>query len=306
MQRKITILGGGNGARTAAAEISLLGHQVTLYEIESLVSHVAAIKEAGFIEAFGSIQGRAPINVELNLKKAVGGSELILVIVPTMYQINYARLLAPLLQKGQSVALMPGSLGALEFRAELDRLGGEREITIGEFAALPYATRIHSPVSVHVFGRRRYVSAGIFPASETTRVMPVYEDIYPGFHPEHGIYDAWDARKLAYWALFAGAHGHTYGANGVFQFSDGKRPDIFRASKTWQEALAVPGATQMGYARRLLESRPFLDRIPDQRLLVSASGLGADHVQATRAADGGYALDFKASGSPSKTGAPCS
>ena len=87
MQRKITILGGGNGARTAAAEISLLGHQVTLYEIESLVSHVAAIKEAGFIEAFGSIQGRAPINVELNLKKAVGGSELILVIVPTMYQM---------------------------------------------------------------------------------------------------------------------------------------------------------------------------------------------------------------------------
>jgi opine dehydrogenase len=190
MQRKITILGGGNGARTAAAEISLLGHQVTLYEIEPLASQVAAIKAAGYIEAHGSIQGWAPINVELDLKKAVGGSELILVIVPTMYQINYVRPLAPLLQKGQSVALMPGSLGALEFRAELDRLGGEREITIGEFAALPYATRIQSPVSVHVFGRRRYVSAGIFPASEATRVMPVYEDIYPGIERMRDVLEA--------------------------------------------------------------------------------------------------------------------
>ncbi len=190
MQRKITILGGGNGARTAAVEISLLGHRVTLYEIESLASQVASIQEAGYIEAFGSIQGRAPVKVELDLKKAVAGSDLILVIVPTMYQINYARLLAPLLQKGQNVALMPGSLGALEFRAELDRLGGEKEITIGEFAALPYATRIQSPVSVHVFGRRRYVSAGIFPASKADSVMPVYEDIYPGIERMRDMLEA--------------------------------------------------------------------------------------------------------------------
>ncbi|MBM3791224.1 MAG: hypothetical protein FJW35_12875 [Acidobacteria bacterium] len=190
MQRRITILGGGNGARTAAAEISLLGHRVTLYEIESLAPQVTAIKEAGYIEASGSIQGRAPVNVELDLKKAVDGSDLILVIVPTMYQINYARLLAPLLQKGQNVALMPGSLGALEFRAELDRLGGEMEITIGEFAALPYATRIQSPVSVHVFGRRRYVGAGVFPASEADRVLPVYEDIYPGIERMRDVLEA--------------------------------------------------------------------------------------------------------------------
>ena len=47
---------------------------------------------------------------------------------------------------------------------------------------------------------------------------PNYEDMPVHMRPENGYLGAYDARKAAYWALFAGAHGHTYGANGVFQF----------------------------------------------------------------------------------------
>jgi hypothetical protein len=116
--------------------------------------------------------------------------------------------------------------------------------------------------------------------------------------PEHGFFDAYDARKAAYWSLFAGAHGHTYGANGVFQFSKSTTPDRFGSRLPWHEAIDLPGATQMGYTRRLLESRPYLERIPDPRLVVSAPGLGTDHVRATRSVDGSYALIYSASGKP--------
>ena len=56
---------------------------------------------------------------------------------------------------------------------------------------------------------------------------PNYEDTPVHMRPENGYFSAYDARKVAYWALFAGAHGHTYGANGVFQFWNGADRDVF-------------------------------------------------------------------------------
>lgn len=47
---------------------------------------------------------------------------------------------------------------------------------------------------------------------------PGYEDMADDIrHLDGGYLDDWDARKALYWALFAGAHGHTYGCNPVWQ-----------------------------------------------------------------------------------------
>jgi hypothetical protein len=127
---------------------------------------------------------------------------------------------------------------------------------------------------------------------------PNYEDMAVNMQPENGLFTAYDARKAAYWALFAGAHGHTYGANGVFQFWDGSQPDRFHPQRPWHEALALPGAAQMVHTRRLLESRSFLQRVPDQSLLVSDPGTGTDRLQVTRADNRSWALVYSASGQP--------
>jgi hypothetical protein len=64
----------------------------------------------------------------------------------------------------------------------------------------------------------------------------------------------------------------------------------------WTEAIDLPGAGQMLHARTLLESRPFLSRIPDQSLVSAqpADNEGNEqqhlHVVATRDEDGSYAL----------------
>ncbi len=127
---------------------------------------------------------------------------------------------------------------------------------------------------------------------------PCYEDHPVDWKPDQGYFDDWDVRKAAYWSLFAGACGHTYGANSVFQFWRGGDPGKFGARRPWQEALDLPGAGQMRHARRLLESRPVLERVPDQELLVSDAGTGAAHARATRAGDGGFALVYVPTGEP--------
>jgi hypothetical protein len=63
-------------------------------------------------------------------------------------------------------------------------------------------------------------------------------------------------------------------------------------------ATNMPGAGQMQYARALIESRPFLTRVPDQSLLTSDPGKGTDRVQATRGEDGSFAFVYSASGQP--------
>jgi hypothetical protein len=136
----------------------------------------------------------------------------------------------------------------------------------------------------------------LLPTKPTFDGEPCYED-HPVVNGE-GYFSDSEPRRAAYWALFAGAFGHTYGANGIFQAWRPGLADRFGVRRPWQEALALPGAAQLRHARALLESRPFLERIPDQTLLVGGSGAWPEHRRATRASDGSYALIYTPAGTP--------
>lgn len=122
---------------------------------------------------------------------------------------------------------------------------------------------------------------------------PGYEDMADNIRNLDGGYlDDWDARKALYWALFAGAHGHTYGCNPVWQMWAPGRDQVIYARRPWYEAMHLPGSAQMQHARRLLLSRPFLSLIPDQSLIASPIGEGTAHLRATRNDDGRYAMIY--------------
>src|SRR2546428_707193 len=127
---------------------------------------------------------------------------------------------------------------------------------------------------------------------------PRYEDHPINWKPANGWFDEYDVRKAAYWAVFAGAGGHTYGCHDIWQFWQPGRKPVSSARTPWKEALKLPGASQMQHLRHLIESRPYLARIPDQTLLASDAGKDGDHVQATRASDGSYAFIYIPSGKP--------
>jgi opine dehydrogenase len=179
-RRTVTILGAGNGGRTAAAEFGLGGHDVRLWEAPAFASALQPISQAGRIEATGVIQGSAPVTVVPDLAAAIEGAEAIVVVVPTNHQLTLAAALAPHLRDGMNLVLMPGSLGSLAVARFLRDQGITASVTVSEIAALPYATRITGPTSVNVFGRRRIVSVGTFPAIRSEDVAEVLDDLYPG------------------------------------------------------------------------------------------------------------------------------
>jgi hypothetical protein len=99
-------------------------------------------------------------------------------------------------------------------------------------------------------------------------------------------------RKQLYRSVFAGACGVTYGHHSMWQFYETWREVVNFADRTWREALDRPGASQVRYLRALMESRAYFTRIPDQGMLLTDAGQGGEHVQATRDANGSYALVY--------------
>jgi hypothetical protein len=133
---------------------------------------------------------------------------------------------------------------------------------------------------------------------------PIYEDHPVSFDAKkfgHSI--AADVRRPLYWDLFNGAFGHTYGHHSVWQMFDPKRgKPVNNPLMPWFEAVTQPGAFQMQHGRALMESRPFLTRIPDPTILVadavptSVPGTGRYHFAATRDSEGSYAMIYAPAG----------
>jgi hypothetical protein len=122
-----------------------------------------------------------------------------------------------------------------------------------------------------------------------------YEDIPAGIKRGATRLTDYDVRKTAIWSLFAGSFGVTYGNNNVWQFVT-KPNSRNLATTSWQNSLTTLGTKSMAAIKRLMLSRPFLNRVPDQSLIVGSALSGTDHLEATRAADGSYAFVYSASG----------
>jgi hypothetical protein len=140
--------------------------------------------------------------------------------------------------------------------------------------------------------RRIAADYALQPPKPCTDGEPCYEDHPINWRPDNGWFDAHDVRKAAYRAVFAGAHGHTYGCQDIWQFLSPARPPIAHARTPWRHALNLPGACQMRHLKSLMLSRPFLQRVPDQSLLLQAPAEDVRHMQATRAVDGSYAMVY--------------
>jgi len=119
---------------------------------------------------------------------------------------------------------------------------------------------------------------------------PRYEDHPVNWKPDNGWFGDFDVRQGAYWALFAGAFGHTYGCHDIWQMYVLGRSPISSARNNWYDVLDLPGAWDVMYVRNLMQSRPFLSRVPDQSLIAGSPGGGGEHIQATRG--DGYAFIY--------------
>ena len=127
---------------------------------------------------------------------------------------------------------------------------------------------------------------------------PAYEEHPVNWLADNGQFTAYDVRQIAYWSVLAGACGHTYGCNPVWQFYDSTKALMYFAHTPWQKALFDPGALQLHYLKNLILSRPFFNRRPANDIIIDGEGTGADHCVATLGKR--YAFIYLPTGRPIK------
>lgn len=180
MMKTVAILGGGGTGCTMAADNTLRGNTVRLWEDARYYhENLADVEQAGGIETSGGI-GNAFARISLvtkNMAEAVSGADVILIAALAARHAEIAAELVPLLKTGQAVLFSAGNCGAITLRSVL---GQTKDIVVGEMSGNVLPCRIVGKAKVFSAFPYKPKSMSAFPACDTERLLAAVAGVYDG------------------------------------------------------------------------------------------------------------------------------
>lgn len=147
-----------------------------------------------------------------------------------------------------------------------------------------------------------YADRKVAPQKPTLNGEPAYEMHPVNWLEGNGTFVAYDVRQIAYWSVIAGACGHTYGCNPVWQFYDTLRPLHYFANVHWKDALNAPGASQLIHLKNLLYSRPLAGKSEANDIIVN--GPTSDNDKTIALKGDGFVFCYLPTGRPVNVALP--
>ena len=242
---RVAVLGAGAGGAAAVAELTLAGHEATLWNRSPQT--LAPFVGRGGVEYEGVLgEGIArPARISADMAEAVRGADAALVCLPTISHVPVARSLAAAGTHALPVVLNPGHTGgALEFHEAYRLASGGQVPPVAEFHTLSYIARKYQPARVTVSGKAKFLRLGVLPGGE--RAAAAAKALYP---VSEGVADVLNS-SLANLNMVLHAPGAILGAawveatRGEFTFYvQGMTPGVTRVLKALDaERLAVARA----------------------------------------------------------------
>jgi opine dehydrogenase len=181
MNKRVTVLGGGNTAFSIAAKLSLDGYEVLLWEHPAFAWTIEPLRERLTIHLEGtSVTGAAKLaGVTTDARQAAAWSDWLVCSVPSYAHKPFAEAFVTELKVGQILMLLPGNLGTLEFAKILRRTGAPVCI-LAESDTAPYVCRKVASDRVVIWGVVPALGVGIFPAVHTPAALEPIARLFPG------------------------------------------------------------------------------------------------------------------------------
>lgn len=167
----VAVLGAGHAGRALAGYLALHGLEVNLFN--RTLSHIGKIAKSRSIQVRGVIEGFAPLRVATNdIAEAINDAGIIIISVPAQAHKYFARQMAPYLQTGQVVLLMPGRTGgAMEFAQTLEVFSCEADIILGEAQTFSFVSRIIDDTTILISKIKKSVRISALPALDNQYLM---------------------------------------------------------------------------------------------------------------------------------------
>ena len=184
---RFAIIGAGNGGQSFAGHLGLLGFPVSLWDVEK--QKVEDLRKTNRMKVSGAVTGDVAIPlVTGDIAEAVDGADIIMVVIPTIYQGSTAKAMAPHLKDGQVIVLNPGATGgALEVRNILQQEGCRADVTVAETDTLLYACRSPKAGEAIIYGIKDGLSVASLPAKDAPRVAKLLNTAFPQFKPVSSV-----------------------------------------------------------------------------------------------------------------------
>ena len=170
---RIAVLGGGNGAFAAAADLTEKGHEVRWWR-----RNAQALRAAINLEDAAGIREIRVARMCADIGEAVRGAELVILPDPAFTQADNARRLAPHLADGQVVFLAPGTFGAYAMREAM-----RTHCAVAETGTLPWLTRKHGPGTAAITARATRLPTGVYPSGRHDEAFAVVKRAFPAVEP---------------------------------------------------------------------------------------------------------------------------
>lgn len=180
--RKITVVGAGGTGCCTAAELTLLGNEVTLVEQQGWCEeNIAAIKARGGFELTGlATNGYAEIaEVTDDFAKAISGAEVIFITALSTRHRELCGVVVPYLKDGQTILFSAGSCGSIVMRQVMKAQGCTADIVVGELEGNMFPCRIRPNATGYIGmpgGKPKTIAA--FPAKDTEKLCAVIGEFY--------------------------------------------------------------------------------------------------------------------------------
>ncbi len=203
MSKKIAILGAGNGGYTMAADLSMVGYEVNLYELpEYAENNLGPVIERGGIEVISqdtsgneivlSAGGRSGFTrisgvVGSDIQEAVSGVDIIMLVVPGFVREKFIRAFAPYIEDEQIIVIWPAYFGALQCAKLLKDMGIQKDITIAETESLIYNCTKLGGAKVRNKGQKEKMLVSVFPGKKKEEIFNEIQKIYPQFLPAKNV-----------------------------------------------------------------------------------------------------------------------
>jgi opine dehydrogenase len=155
-----------------------MGARLRLHDIDD--ARLAAIRERGGLDVEGEAGGFAAVeHATPELRVAVDGADIIIIVTGGNAQEAVARSLAPLLRDGQVILLIQGNTGgALVVRRALDAAGCRAQVDIAEMDNYPYSCWRLAPTRIRPIVHKKWLQIAAFPGN---RIGPVFARLAPLF-----------------------------------------------------------------------------------------------------------------------------
>lgn len=182
---RIAVCGCGSAGTAIASDLSLMGCDVNLFELEKFrKKNVEPILERGGIEVTGETQsgktGLAKLNsVTTDAEEAVKGVDLIMITVPAYAHEAFFTAIVPYLQENQTILTNTGYFASLRFADMFKQRGVFEKTTLAEANIMPYLSVKQEATQVHIQRVKRHVSLSAFPAEKTDKTLELVKRVYP-------------------------------------------------------------------------------------------------------------------------------